>query len=273
VPEEQDRTPQSAALNDAELMGLMAFADGELSPDEAAVVQALMQRSAQAQTVVGDLRLAQRALHDDILAREQATQPLPELDDLSARVLADVTALQLMAHADGELIGERAEAAGVEALLANSGDARALVHDLELSRRALREEILSDETAQDLSMVRGRIMTRLPVEARPVVTTSESSEGIVERLRALIFGRTGLVFGVAAAAVLMFLALNQPTNQVVDEGLAAPEGPMAQLDGEPAVIIEEMEIDSGTVLVDNGLEPGAATIIWHYQDDEGEGAG
>ena len=267
-------------------MTLMAFADGELADDDAASaeVEALLERSAEARTMVNDLRLAQRALHNDLLGAEDGTKEIPALDDLRERVLADVTALQLMAHLDGELVGVAAEEAGIEALLAQSAGARTLVHDLQLSGVALRREVLSDQTEQDLSMVRGRIMTRLPAEARPAVAADKASEGFVERLRALLFGRAGLAIGLAAAAALMVLALGQMKDQLPADDNAGPivaeQIYTMPADGEPAVIIEEMEIDSGTVLVDNGDEPGAATIIWHYQsdddeeqDDDGEGAG
>ncbi len=272
----EQHTGTSAPLNDELLMLLMAFADGELSNEESANVQSLLKRSAEARSLIGDLRLAQRALHDDLMHAQDVPQEIVGLDNLRDRVLADVSALQLMAHVDGELIGEAAQAAGIEDLMAESEDARALVHDLQWSRQALRQEILSDETEADLSMVRGRIITRLPAEARPAVKVEDDSSDFMERLRALLFGRAGLTVGMAAAAVLMVLALGQMQDRVPVDNSAESEyavqlAPPA--DGEPFVIIEEMEIDSGTVLVDNGEEAGAATIIWHYQDDEDEGAG
>ncbi len=267
-----------APLDDEQLMSLMAFADGELAEDESASadVRALLERSADARVLVNDLQLARRALHEEVFIPTSAEEALPELDVLKERVLADVAAMQLMAHADGEAIGEAAE---LDGLLAESSEASALLHDLNLSKQALRAEVQSDQTEADVSMVRGRIMSKLPAQTRPPVAAEDRSEGLGERLRALLFGRPGLAFGLAAAAVLMVLALGQMKDRAIDD-VASPEiGPVAEKidtplpDDEPAVIIEEMEIDSGTVLVDNGAEPGAATIIWHYSDDDGEGAG
>ena len=114
-------------------------------------------------------------------------------------------------------------------------------------------------------------MTRLPPPPR-AATPADEAQGLLERLRGLLFGRPGLVLGLGLAAVLLALALGRVQDQAPAVGPLGPDGPVAVSD-EPAVIIEEMEIDSGTVLVDSGDEPGAATIIWHYQDDDDEGAG
>ena len=269
-----EHKPQGPPLAEAELMQLMAFADGELQddPSAAAEVQALIDRSPQASVLVNDLRLASRALQEDVLASERAAMP-DALADLSAHVIADLEAMELMAFADGELADDADATARVQALIASSADARNAVHDLRVARRALHEEVTRSESEEDMSMVRGRIMTRLPVQPRPAAEASpEASESWLIRLRTLLLGRPGLVLGLGLAALLLALALGRVQDQAPVDGPLAPVGPMATVD-EPAVIIEEMEIDSGTVLVDGGEEPGSVTIIWHYPDEEDEGAG
>ena len=119
-------------------------------------------------------------------------------------------------------------------------------------------------------VIAGFRMTRLPVPPRAAIA-AEAPPGLLVRLRRLLFDRSVLALSLGLAAVLLALALGRVQDQAPTVGPLGPDGPVAV--SEPAVIIEEMEIDSGTVLVDNGEEPGAATIIWHYQDDEDEGAG
>ena len=266
-----ERNPNEQPLQDVDLMQLMALADGELHDDPAAKAQAeaLVARSSAAAALLHDLQLAGRSLRRVVLDGELEQAPA-ELMDLAQHVGADLQAMRLMAYVDGELAADAEATAEVASLLAGSSRARQIEGDLRLARVALRQELMGSECDQDMSMVRGRIMTRLPAPAR-AATPTEAPSGVLDRLRGLLFGRPGLVLGLGLAAVLLALALGRVQDQAPAVGPLGPEGPVAA--SEPAVIIEEMEIDSGTVLVDNGEEPGAATIIWHYHDDEDEGAG
>ena len=266
-----ERNPEEQALADADLMQLMALADGELNDDPAAkaLAEALVARSEAAATLLHDVQLAGRSLREEVLGGDLAQAPAA-LTDLAQHVAADLEALRLMAYVDGELADDPEAMAEVLSLIAESTQARQIEGDLRLARVALRQELMGSECDQDLSVVRGRIMTRLPALPRAAVP-AEAPSGVLERLRGLLFGRPGLVLGLGLAAVLLALALGRVQDQAPAVGPLGPDGPVAT--SEPAVIIEEMEIDSGTVLVDNGEEPGAATIIWHYQDDEDEGAG
>ena len=271
---ERNMTEQNHAglpLEEDDFIQIMALADGELDDDPTAKAQAeaLLARSEAAATLLHDLQLAGRSLKEAVMTGALVQAPAA-LDDLSERVGADLEAMRLMAYVDGELADDLAASAEVEALIASSPRAAQIQHDLGLARTALQREVMRSDSEQDMTMVRGRIMTHLPAPPRAAVTLDEP-QGLLDRLRETLFGRPGLVLGLGLAALLLALALGQVQDQAAVDVSLAPDQPVAV--SEPAVIIEEMEIDSGTVLVDSGEEPGAATIIWHYQDDEDEGAG
>lgn len=288
MPEHPDKMGDQPALSDAQWMQLMAWVDGELEGDAQALaeVRALLDSSHEARAVVHDLRLSAQTLQRDVLQPQRAPWAAEELSDdaldaalsgLRDRVMADTEAMTIMAWNDGELANDPVAAADVQTLLAGSEAARNLARDLRLAREALRAQVMDAEVEADLSMVRGRILTRLPLpEREPQRDTRPGfGEGLLQWLRSALSGRAGLAAGLAAAAVLLAVALSQVQDQVASRGPSdGGNVPVVaqQLDPEPAVIIEEMEIDSGTVMVDKGLEEDAPTIIWHILDED-EGAG
>lgn len=200
--------------------------------------------------------------------------------------LTEAQEMLLMAYADGELAGDPAQLAEAEALLSAQDVARHAVHDLQVGATALRDYVMSDALAAgvDVSRVRGRVMTRLPAETRAPVARAEPTlfDKLFGWTRALGTGQLGLAGGVAMAAIMFAMVLSH--DQVTDvrdlhDGVDATVAPAAAPqvakeasadDAEPEVIIEDMELDGGTVLIEGAEEPGEPMIIWHIQPDEGE---
>jgi hypothetical protein len=129
----------------------------------------------------------------------------------------------------------------------------------------------------DLGMLRGRVMMKLPVDATAAALQTDEPRGMIAWLRGFGFGKVSLLAGMAAAAAIWIVAsstarLTEEVTQPADRTVAAVNSPMGIGDpSEPSVIIEDMEIESGTVMV-SPAEQGGATIIWHFQPEE-QGAG
>jgi anti-sigma factor RsiW len=181
--------------------------------------------------------------------------------------LDDATFAKVMLYVDGELDGtERQE---VEALLQRDVVARAVADDWKLAKVALREAIEHQEVKADLSMVRGRVMTKLPADPRPAHVPEREQQGLFAWLRGRGIGKVGLA---AAAAVALAAWLILSTGGLGSKGAEGAAGAMAQAPGEPApVVIEEMEIESGTIVVDPGEGQGGTTVIWHFDNAGGAG--
>ena len=191
----------------------------------------------------------------------------------------------LMLHADGELPAERVAAA--TQLLAECAAARAIWQDLQTGRdllRAIAEDAIataqSKQARVDLSLLPGQILRKLPEDAAPrPVATAEPESGLVAWLRNLGIGKVGLAMGMAAAAVALMVAkagpVAEPPQPAAQAEMAAvPGSNVAAPDGNPSVIIEEMEIDSGTLMVNPPEVEGGSTVIWHFQDNSApQGAG
>ena len=185
---------------------------------------------------------------------------------------------------DGELAADPVRLAEAEALARTSEAARAIADDWRAAKGALREAVVNAETNADFSMLRGRILTALPVEARldgaarPVVA-AEPAQGLWAWLAQFGFGKVSLAVGAATALAAWLLlvpggGLREPeAPALTQEGIAemaAPPHSGAQ--AEPAVILEEMELESGSITVHPGEHSGDATVIWHFQSaGEGEG--
>lgn len=180
--------------------------------------------------------------------------------------------------ADGELAADSPEHAAAHALLADHAEAKQLYDNLTYSRAALREAVLGEQAAAelkvDLSMLRGRVMSKLPAEERPAQMPEKAAPTWLEWLRAFGFGRAGLAVA-ALAVVVVWWAGSQPGSAAK---LPPEPAAMAREDAtmppgheeEPAVIIEEMDVEDGSIAVNPGDRPGATTVIWHF-NGKGEG--
>jgi hypothetical protein len=191
----------------------------------------------------------------------------------------------LMLHADGELPTEQLTAA--QTLLAESEAAQAIWQELQLARTLVRE-IAIDATASgqakwartDLSLLPGQIMRKLPNDdALHPVTEAPKESGLVAWIHSLGFGKVGLAMGLALAAVAFMVVRAGP---VVDAPQSERHAEIAAVPGTNApaagddnpVIIEEMDIESGTLMVHPPQEQGGATVIWHFSDNSAaQGAG
>ncbi len=204
----------------------------------------------------------------------------------SAPTLSEEQQMLLMALADGELDGDAELRAEAEALLKQHTQLQAAIPGQRELSAALREAALTpppqfSRASEDaLSMVRGRVMTKLPAPTREVSPAPAPSwaRGL---LSGFSFGRLAFGVSVVLAAVAAVFALRSP--QVSD---GRPEAPIVAVEGSagsgagaaeepggqlPAVIIEEMEIDSGTIVVDPSEGEGSPVIIWHLSAEGGAG--
>lgn len=200
----------------------------------------------------------------------------------------------LVLLADGELTTEPERRRAAELLLERSAAARMVFGDLAGTKAALHAwatdpALMPANLSQkaDLSMVRGRVMTRLP--AAQGVASPLTDEPLTDRqaalrtgwwalLRAFGFGKASLALGAAAlAAVVLVVRAGQPESPALIAGtpavashqtIEAVGGAPATI--EPDVIIEELEVDSGSVAVTPGSQPSQPTVIWHFQG-QGEG--
>ncbi len=197
----------------------------------------------------------------------------------------------LMLHADGELPADRL--AQVQQLLAESRAAQAVWQDMQLGRELLRGialEAAAPAQAKlartDLSLVAGQIMRKLPDDqALHPVAEPPTDLGLIAWIQGLGLGKVGFAMGLAAAAVAFMVAragpvVDAPAADVQTEIAAVPGtnlAPPCQGDGcadENPVFIEEMDIESGGVMVHPPREQGGSTIIWHFQDNSAtQGAG
>jgi hypothetical protein len=183
----------------------------------------------------------------------------------------------VLLYVDGELRGEPEQLARAQALLATSPVARAVADDWSSAKVVLRERILEAPVKADLGLVRGRVMMKLPADAPASAVPSDEPRGVIAWLRGFGFGKVSLVAGMAAAAAIWIVAsstsrLSEEATQPADREVAVVFPSVANGDpSEPSVIIEDMEIESGTVMV-SPTEQGGATIIWHFQPEE-QGAG
>jgi hypothetical protein len=181
----------------------------------------------------------------------------------------------LMLHADGELAAD--QLAKAQQLLAESAAARAVWQDLQLGREMMRQIAVSDvQSARvDLSLLPGQVMRKLPDDAAlHVVTATPPNRGLIAWIQGLGLGKVGLTMGLATAAVAFMVAragtlVETPTRNADAEIAAVPGTNLPAQDNDPMVIIEEMEIESGTLMVHPPGERGGSTVIWHFSDDKG----
>ena len=226
-------------------------------------------------------------------AREAQEMPPPIGPN---EVLQDSDFELLVQLADGELSGEPQRRAAAELLLERSAAAQTVFADLQGAKVAVQawatDVALNPQNLAlkaDLSMVRGRVMARLPpatAAQAPRNTGELASEdgqaalraGWRELLRAFGFGKASLALGAAAlaAVVLLARASQPPVPAATGEAPAvASQQTIESIGGAPAtaepdVIIEELEVDSGSVAVTPGSQPSQPTVIWHFQG-QGEG--
>ena len=191
----------------------------------------------------------------------------------------------LMLHADGELPAERM--AEAQKLLAESAAAQAIWQDLQLGRELVRGIALDalapaqgKQARVDLSLLPGQVMRKLPNdEALHPVAETPPERGLIAWLQNLGIGKVGFAMGMAVAAVAFMVVragpvVEQPQGEQQAEIAAVPGTNIAVPRDDPSVIIEEMEIESGTLMVHPPHEQGDSTIIWHFQDNNAaQGAG
>ena len=191
----------------------------------------------------------------------------------------------LMAWVDGELRDDAKATSEVEALIGRSAVARQIVDDLRGNAAALHAYVLETGTSADLSRVRGRVLTRLPAQPR-TPAAADVNRGWMDRLGEALGQPWAIASGLAvAAAVIAVLAVGglhgegDGTRGTATASLSGTDatGIAALADDEPAVIIEEMEIESGSIVVQGAEDAEDATIIWHFEPpqmaEDGEGAG
>jgi len=184
---------------------------------------------------------------------------------------------------DGELASEPARLAEAEQLARSSPAAQAIADDWRAAKVALREAVASRETSTDFSMLRGRVMTALPSGPRaitgPAAIETAPPRGFWAWLEQFGFGKVSFAVGVAAAVAAWLLlvpggGLREPEEPVLTEGGMAEMSTQPNLgsEAEQAVIIENLDLDSGSVTVNPGERSGDATVIWHFESAaEGEG--
>jgi len=110
----------------------------------------------------------------------------------------------LLQFVDGELTGTAQ--ARAQNLVASHSDARAFVDDWAHAKLALRKAVLEVPIAVDLSRIRGRVMTKLPSEARQGIQTSQEGNGFLAFVQKLGFGKVSFAVGAAVAAAIWLLA-------------------------------------------------------------------
>lgn len=266
-------------LDDKQMMMLMAFADGELQGDELAQVQALIERDEGAAAMVAGMNTSRQALQLGVVELE----PTRDLSAVVSDATDEVAALQLMTMVDGELSDEQRVAARIDELLAGSSAAQTWVNDLRIAGRALHDATLSDSLAPawskaDLSMVRGRVMTRLPMQERAPAVDAEPAgpfATLIAWFGELGWGKTAMAGAMLAAALLLAVSVQNARKgepSVLDNRPVMSEHPGARpADGEPEVIIEDMETGGGTVIMQGGENSGEPMIIWHIDSERGDG--
>ena len=277
---------ENAVFSDEQMMLLMAYADGELDGDELATVEALLRDNTSAREWMDGFSATKAATLNHVMADEIAG----DLADVTARTSAQTEAAQLMAYVDGELSEAQIERGQLDNLLQATPAARNWVNDLRLAKQALHDDVMQPDMQADLSMIRGRVMRKLPAEPRASV--AEKPKGLFPTIAAWLadlgMGKTVIAAGAMAAVLLLAISIGKVGNSGVNNsGVGAPvgDGPVMSnaagtgtlsvaepADGEPEVIIEEMESDGGTVIFEGGSKAGEAVIIWHIDPTE-QGAG
>ncbi|MBM4342683.1 MAG: hypothetical protein FJ100_04840 [Deltaproteobacteria bacterium] len=187
---------------------------------------------------------------------------LSELDD------ADLELVLL--YVDGELANDPGRQRTAEGLLADNPAARAIADDVRATKAAVRELVVGEAAAArvtaDLSMVRGRVMTRIPPAPRPAPAPDKATGfDPIGWLRAFGFGKVSVAFGAAVVAAVWIGVALRPAAMDPRTANAAAVAEDAVLGDQP-VIIEEMEVDGESITVKPAAEPDRPTVIWHFAD-------
>ncbi len=197
-------------------------------------------------------------------------------DTLEAMAIDDADLELVLLFVDGELGGDPERRQAAERLIAGNAAARAIADDVRATKAAVRELVVGDAAAArvsaDLSMVRGRVMTKIPPTPRPA-PTPEKATGFdpIGWLRALGFGKVSVAFGAAVVAAAWIAVALRPAAVDPQASQAAALAEDAVIGDQP-VIIEEMEVDGESITVKPAAEPDRPTVIWHFADAKpGEG--
>ncbi len=197
-------------------------------------------------------------------------------DSVESLAIDDSDLELVLLYVDGELGGDADRRQAAEQLIAANAAARAIADDMRATKVAVRELIVGEAAAArvtaDLSMVRGRVMTKIPPAARPA-PAPEKSAGFdpIGWLRALGFGKVSVAFGAAMVAAAWIAVALRPPSVDPRTANAAAVAEDAVIGDQP-VIIEEMEVDGESITVKPGVEPDRPTVIWHFADAKpGEG--
>lgn len=206
-----------------------------------------------------------------------------ENKDLLADSLNEIELELLLLLLDGELEADPAQKHAADELLAQSEVARVLAQDWRNAKLALREGILQGppkllpQTEIDLSLLHGRVMSKLPADPQQVAhlaaAAQPQSRGLWAWIQHFGFGKTSFAIG-AAVAVAVFLLVRGGGLPAVHDAASTPVAPNAAAAiVEPQVIIEEMELESGSVMVNPASTSGDAMVIWHFHDNAGSAGG
>ncbi len=183
----------------------------------------------------------------------------------------------LIQLADDELPQDLPEYAEAQAMLAQPA-ARTVYDNIRYSQEMLRESVLGEAAAAaldvDLTMLRGRVMSKLPSAPRAAVVEAAATPGWLDWLRAFGFGRAGLAAAALTIAAVWWAGAQPGTAPQLPREPAAMAREDATMppghEDEPAVIIEEMDVEDGSIAVNPGDHPGESTVIWHFTG-KGEG--
>lgn len=201
----------------------------------------------------------------------------------SCATLSEEQFVQVMLLADGELVG--AERQQAEALVRDNAQARGLLDELQQHKAAFRAQVFDAPPPVDIEKMVDNVLRQTVARAdvaRAPVAVPEGNlwSELLGWLRGGV-GKLALASG-AVAAVGVWLVVSagsgpvgEPASQPVDVAAALPPVAVASAQGDgaagalPAPLgeIEELEVESGSVLVSPADDSGA-TVIWHFAEGQ-----
>lgn len=192
---------------------------------------------------------------------------------------------QVMLLSDGELSGAERQAA-LELIRSNT-QARGLLDELQAARAAFRSQVLeapAPAAAQQwIDNVLNQTVARADAQVRTAAVNSAAPAGLWTEMTAWLRGGVGklaLATGAVAAAAVWLVVSAGPGTVTPDsaapvavQSLPAIAVASSQGDGSQGAVapplgeIEELEVESGSVLVSPADDSGA-TVIWHFAEGQ-----
>lgn len=192
---------------------------------------------------------------------------------------------QVMLLSDGELSGVERQAA-LE-LVRNNPQARGLLDELQHAKAAFRSQVFeapAPAAAQQwIDNVLNQTVARADGQIRTAAGSSTAPLGLWAEVTAWLRGGVGklaLATGAVAAAAVWLVVSAGPgavapesADPVAVQGLPAIAVASSQGDGSLGAVapplgeIEELEVESGSVLVSPADDSGA-TVIWHFAEGQ-----